>query len=216
MTEEEWLACNDAVPMLVFLEGRITRRQGHLFACACCRRIWHLLPDEPCRTGVEIAERMADGLAGQEEWQIHWEEARAKRALGSHTFNAAYHAGYPMPLGARQALASAGATQGRESATQDDEWLAGVVAERAAQTVLLRDIFGNPFRPVILDPSWVTPTVTTLAGQMYETRDFAPMPILADALQDAGCEHPDILDHCRGGGPHVRRCWVVDLVLGKE
>ena len=81
---------------------------------------------------------------------------------------------------------------------------------------LLRDIFGNPFRPVTFSPQWRTDTVLALAGQMYESRDFGAMPILADALQDAGCDDEDILLHCRGPGPHVRGCWVVDLVLGKS
>ncbi|MDB5310483.1 MAG: hypothetical protein JWO38_4685 [Gemmataceae bacterium] len=88
-------------------------------------------------------------------------------------------------------------------------------AECKAICGLIRDIFGNPFRPATIDPSWLTSTVTDLARQMYESRDFSPMPILADALQDAGCYHPDFLCHCRGPGPHVRGCWVVDLVLGK-
>jgi hypothetical protein len=81
---------------------------------------------------------------------------------------------------------------------------------------LLRDIFGNPFRPVTFDPSWRTDTVLSLARGMYESRDFSPIPILADALRDAGCDNEAILAHCRGDGPHVRGCWVVDLVLGKE
>jgi hypothetical protein len=79
-----------------------------------------------------------------------------------------------------------------------------------------RDIFGNPFRPVTFDPVWLTSTVMAIAAGMYESRDFSPMPILADALQDAGCDSDDILTHCRGDGPHVRGCWVVDLVLNKE
>jgi hypothetical protein len=80
----------------------------------------------------------------------------------------------------------------------------------------LRDIFGNPFRPVTFSPDWRTETAVALARQMYESRDFSAMPILADALQDAGCDSADILDHSRGSSPHVRGCWVVDLVLGKE
>jgi hypothetical protein len=83
------------------------------------------------------------------------------------------------------------------------------------QYTIGRDIFGNPFRPVAFEPDWRTGTVVSLARGMYDSRDFSPMPILADALQDAGCEHADILAHCRGDGPHVRGCWVVDLVLGK-
>jgi hypothetical protein len=79
-----------------------------------------------------------------------------------------------------------------------------------------RDIFGNPFRQVAVESDWLTSNVVALARQMYEGRDFAAMPILADALQDAGCDNDDILTHCRGDGPHVRGCWVVDLILGKE
>ncbi|HET6575012.1 MAG TPA: hypothetical protein VFG68_15505 [Fimbriiglobus sp.] len=81
---------------------------------------------------------------------------------------------------------------------------------------LLRDIFGNPFRPIAFDPSWRTSTAVGLARQMYESRDFSTMPILADALEEAGCDEPPVLAHCRGDGPHVRGCWVVDLVLGKS
>jgi len=81
---------------------------------------------------------------------------------------------------------------------------------------LILCVLGNPFRPVSFSPAWQTSTAIALAGQMYESRDFSAMPILADALQDAGCDSDDILGHCRGPGPHVRGCWVVDLVLGKE
>ncbi|MBA4191171.1 MAG: hypothetical protein C0467_24590 [Planctomycetaceae bacterium] len=83
------------------------------------------------------------------------------------------------------------------------------------QVHLLREIIGNPFRPVSLDPVWLTSDVVALARGIYEERAFDRMPILADALQDAGCDNADILDHCRGNSPHVRGCWVVDLVLGK-
>jgi hypothetical protein len=78
---------------------------------------------------------------------------------------------------------------------------------------LLRDVFGNPFRPVPRDASWRSDTALSLARRAYDTRDFTPLPILADALQDAGCEDPDVLTHLRGDGSHVRGCWVVDLIL---
>jgi hypothetical protein len=88
--------------------------------------------------------------------------------------------------------------------------------EFAFQCLLLRDIFGNPFRPVAIDLSWRTTTVVALAEGIYQDRAFDRMPILADALMDAGCEDEAILEHCRSEGPHVRGCWVVDLILGKE
>ena len=84
------------------------------------------------------------------------------------------------------------------------------------QAALFRDIFGNPFRPVVFSPAWRTDTAVSLARGMYESRDFGAMPILADALQDAGCDNDDILNHCRDPKQvHVCGCWVVDLVLGK-
>jgi hypothetical protein len=94
---------------------------------------------------------------------------------------------------------------------------ASYAEESLAQTTLVRDIFGNPFRTVAFSPQWRTDTAVSLAHQMYESRDFSAMPILADALQDAGCDNADVLNHCRDTSlAHVRGCWVVDLVLGKE
>ncbi|HVL14361.1 MAG TPA: hypothetical protein VM529_17445 [Gemmata sp.] len=80
----------------------------------------------------------------------------------------------------------------------------------------IRDIFGNPFRPVAFDRAWRTDTAVSLARGMYESRDFGAMPILADSLQDAGCTSDVILTHCQQPGLHARGCWVVDLVLGKS
>ena len=89
--------------------------------------------------------------------------------------------------------------------------------EQKAHCELLRDVFGNPFRPVHFSPDWRTDTAISLARVMYDAREFSAMPILADALQDAGCDNDDILTHCRDTAlTHVRGCWVVDLVLGKE
>jgi hypothetical protein len=89
--------------------------------------------------------------------------------------------------------------------------------ECRCQADLVRDIFGNPFCPFTFDPAWRSDTAVSLARGMYESRDFSAMPILADALQDAGCDNADVLDHCRDeNATHVRGCWVVDLVLGKE
>jgi hypothetical protein len=114
-------------------------------------------------------------------------------------------------------------------ASEDDRWTWGffgygeiplwretVTAFNRGLPPLLRETVGNPFRPVAFDPSWRTPTATQLARQMYESRDFGAMPILADALEDAGCDQPDLLAHLRGDGPHVRGCWAVDLLLGKS
>jgi hypothetical protein len=81
---------------------------------------------------------------------------------------------------------------------------------------VVRDILGNPFRTVAIDPTWQSADVLGLARAIYEDRAFDRMPLLADALMDAGCDNEAMLAHCRSEGPHVRGCWVVDLVLGKE
>ncbi|MFO0802381.1 MAG: hypothetical protein U0791_04565 [Gemmataceae bacterium] len=91
------------------------------------------------------------------------------------------------------------------------------VSERpVVARLLIQCVLGNPFRSVEFSPDWLTSTVVTIARTMYDSRYYSPMLLLADALQDAGCENEDILNHCRSGGPHVRGCWVVDLILGKE
>lgn len=103
------------------------------------------------------------------------------------------------------------------------EWLGWIIRTaghaRAVHEVAVAragEVFGNPFRPVRFSPEWRTETAVLLARQMYASRDFGAMPILADALQDAGCDSDDVLDHCRAtSATHVRGCWVTDLVLGK-
>jgi hypothetical protein len=89
-------------------------------------------------------------------------------------------------------------------------------AAHAEFTSVLRDTFGNPFRPALFESAWRTEAVVGLARGMYESRDFAPMPVLADALEDAGCAEEGVLAHCRGRGPHARGCFLVDVVLGKS
>jgi hypothetical protein len=133
---------------------------------------------------------------------------------------AAYAATSPVPLPDLCSKAeSAGAN--RIVLTEFPHLSANAVSLRVAQDLraairsLVRDVAGNPFRPVAFDPGWRTGTVSALAGQMYESREFAAMPILADALQDAGCGDEHILNHLRGDSPHVRGCWVIDGILGK-
>lgn len=104
----------------------------------------------------------------------------------------------------------------------DDAWMAARRPELAWQAGLIHDIFGGLFHTIdlfrsrLVDTAWLTPTVTALTQEMYESRDFARIPVLADALQEAGCEDEDILLHCQGLGPHTRGCWVLDRLLGRE
>lgn len=93
--------------------------------------------------------------------------------------------------------------------------VAGLSSHGAVYCDLTRCVFGNPFRRVALDRQWLTSTVVALAAGIYTERAFDRMPILADALQDAGCADEQVLTHCREGRHHCRGCWVVDLLLGK-
>jgi hypothetical protein len=118
------------------------------------------------------------------------------------------------PLNSTMSLSSSLCAFG---ASSRPDWDTGYKSEELEQVTLARDIFGNPFRSVTFEPDWRTSTAVALAKQMYDSRDFSAMPILADALQDAGCDNDDVLNHCRdAAGVHVRGCWVVDLVLGKS
>jgi hypothetical protein len=226
MTEAEWLACADPTEMMYVSgeRGRLTERRDRYFSCACCRRIWHLLPDKASRTAIRVAEQYLDGLASVELLDT---ASRAAERHGGSAANAAAAAAFP-----RRELGSNGIDVAESAANAvayaDPHFISGEAdrgrgagrAEQSAQADLLRDIIGNPFRPVPrLDPTvltWNAGTVVQLAQRIYDERRFTDLPILADALEDAGCDNADILNHCRSCGEHVRGCWVLDLLLGKE
>jgi hypothetical protein len=204
MTEAEWLECADPTPMLAFLRGKASDRKQRLFAVACSRRIWHLI-DTLGRAAVEAAEKFADGL-------VESTDMRAARLAcqGAGGQAAWYPAATNPEIAARNTACSA------QAGVASNAMLDSEAAERLAQAKFLRDIFGNPFRPITLDCSWLTPEVVRLAQKIYADRIFERLPLLADELANAGCVNAEILRHCRGPGPHVRGCWVVDLVLGKH
>ncbi len=221
MTEAEWLTSDYPDRMLTFLRGKVTQRKLRLFGIVCCRGTVDEVTDRRYQPALALAERFADGFVTQSERRKKYAlltsdgytpEVCVASVFHGHAFVAAREA-------AKWALVVAGVVADDLARTQDERLPATQRAhaqEAARQTDLIRDIFGNPFHPVTFSPSWRTSTAVALASQMYESRDFGAMPILADALQDSGCDNTDILDHCRGPGAHVRGCWVVDLVLGKE
>lgn len=134
---------------------------------------------------------------------------------GFHTsFDENRAAGQPDSMAAWAAMCVS-RNDGSESFWRLLEWL-GRTLRSIDFASSARDIFGNPFRPVAFSQKWRSDTAVSLATGIYADRAFDRLPILADALEEAGCDHPDILTHCRGPGPHVRGCWVVDAVLGKS
>lgn len=224
MTEQEWLECTDPRRMLEFLSDASPRKRS-LFAVACCRRIWHLLKDERSRILVEKVERHADGLVSHSEvydaYNIH-ENAEPTYDYKAPWFAVMWAASpFHCMQTADDAAEAAGCAVWWESIPEDDPIIslvdsAGRHTEMDAQCRILRDIFGNPFRPVAFVPSWLTPTVVKLAQSIYDDRNFGGLPILGDALEEGGCTNAEVLNHCRGPGPHVRGCWALDLLLGKE
>jgi hypothetical protein len=216
MTEAEWLACRAPVAMLDDGRTTLSQRKFRLLACAACYRCWSLLTPI-AQQSLQVVERYADGLAA--EGELTKAQGRALEGQMSAEDEAVYFAAEADAwMGAREAVVAAAGKElifgwpGRnEYNAEAQETELGI----ASDTV--RDIFGNPFRPVAFSPEWRTNTAVALARQMYESRDFSAMPILADALQDAGCNSEEVLSHCRdANAAHVRGCWVVDLVLGKQ
>lgn len=220
MDEAAWLAWDEPYQMLEFVKLTASNRQSRLFACACCRRIWTLIEQTPFREAVEVAERYADGLVTEKvrkslakRLRVSYDQRLIRFGPGDRAANAAldclqkdtgWHPG--SRYSAVRAVELTAAEVERDRVRKQ---------ESAAQAALLRDIFGNPFAPVALNPAWLTSTVGALAAAIYAGRAFHDLPILADASQEAGCDDAELLGHCRGGGVHVKGCWVLDLLTGR-
>lgn len=225
MTESEWLTCNDPYEMLTWLRGRASARKLRLFACGGCRLSWGSLP-EGSRTAVETSERFADGEAT-------WNELKtACYGIGMEVFEG---------IGMRNWCAQS-ARDASSKVEPERAWVRGLPSSRlpdredqfsvygsvvyslsgyretyrATHAALLRDLFGNPFRPTALDTTCKSPAVLSLAQSIYDHHAFDQLPALANALEEAGCRSGELLGHCRSPGRHIRGCWAVDLVLGKE
>jgi hypothetical protein len=223
MTEKEWLESTHPQKLLEYLRGKTSERKLRLFAVACCRRIWHLLNDPESRQAVEVAEQFADGRAERHQLRL------AHYLAGIYPTNQANEAAR---LAAAEAIdlsnllkvvaASNETVEGQAvlqflnmfDAPVDSETRAS--AGRAGQCELLREMFGNPFQPLAINPVWQTLNVRSVAQVIYEEQTFEQMPVLGDALEDAGCDNADILGHLHGSGTHARGCWVLDLILGKQ
>jgi hypothetical protein len=211
--EDEWRNCQFVEHVIAYLKAvkaYPSPRKRRLLACAVCRLSWEDL-DDNCRQALQVAERYADGLAGEGE-----REAASENALG--------HA---------QKLRGPVVTPQQRWAWRLYEVLAPKLGlnrdllrppsllwpQPEEECALFREVVGDPFRTIALDPQWREwngGTVTKLAEAIYQEWAFEWMPILADALEDAGCTVAEVLDHCRGRVEHVRGCWVVDWVLGRE
>jgi hypothetical protein len=219
LTENEWLACNNQGQMVNHLldQGIITWRKMRLFACACVRRIWHLIGDERGYRAVEVAERFADDQATKREL------AAVCKAATDHSYRDGPYQHHAEHAAAMVAGDDINLRHAPGVAIAEYHRIGGHPTEQTHQAALLRDLLGNPFRPITVPGAWQTPSVVALAEAAYVERilpsghlDPARLAVLSDALEDTGCADVGVLAHLRNPGPHVRGCWVVDLVLGKE
>jgi hypothetical protein len=244
MAEAEWwLSETDPNAALEFLKGKASPRKLKLFAVACLRRTWSLVPDPAFHRLIEVAEAEADGLASNRQIGTairytkgnftdqlsgghalaalrelrDWLEKRDRRLWGHvKALSIAHRAADAV---AYHALHTSGYERGETAAAETPVWLASNAAERKAQRDLFHCIFADPLGPVAVESAWLVHNdgiAPRLSQATYDERAFERLPILADALEEAGCADEQVLSHLRGPGPHVRGCWVVDLLLGKK
>jgi hypothetical protein len=231
MKEADWLSCTDPQRMRAYLAGIASDRKLRLFDCACCRRLWEAL-SPLARRAIEVAEDFADGVAdvailraahkalsgdlGAVNYSLGFGNAVSAAFGAARPPDKGYYPGWVFPMAAEAARYEGfhkAVASGRRSLPPGLK-----EAEEVAQAALLRELFGNPFRPVTVAPAvlcWNDGTVVRLARAISEERAWDRMPVLADALEDAGCDGEDLLAHCRGG-EHARGCFVVDAILGNQ
>jgi hypothetical protein len=231
MNENEWLASDDPRAMLDYLVEHSDVRKLRLFAVGCCRRFWsHLAQDKVSREVVEVGEQFAEGAAGLEAlaraFHTVWSErvtdpvlravrGTARSAVQWMANDAATSACHEAFLLAGRVADAEAQERGMSTAKARVAERSAMDAERERQVASIRCLFGNPFRPVAVEASWLTSDVMALARGIDAEKAFDRMPILADALQDAGCTNEDVLNHLRHGTDHVRWCWALNLVLGR-
>ncbi len=234
MTEDEWLAATSPKMMVKRLVdlARMSERRLRLFACACCRRVLSQDSDARARRLVETAEQMANGVSTPAD--VDAARLAAVRLRDRSTEDVALCislvSGHFVGIGCwRWAAYYAGkrAAVGKAEPASTAAFLRIASAEEVAQAATLRDVIGNPFRPApVVDPAWLAwrdGVVRELARVAYEERRMpegtlvpARLVALADALERAGCREAELLGHLREPGPHVRGCWAVDLLLGRD
>jgi hypothetical protein len=242
MTTSDWHLVPDPQVLDHFgwQDERLSQRKRFLFMAAVGRHIAALMTEPECVRVVEACEEFAEGVIDVDAFSdLHaigqdacWRSSapaigRAANdyvcrilddfkhneciyfALDTLAYVAATEAGVLKPSATYREA---------EAVWQHPLFLAGKQAAERTFLGYMHDVFGpDPYEPLKFDPSWRTDTVESIARSMYASRDFSGMPVLADALQESGCENPDILRHCRDPhASHVRGCWVVDLVLGKK
>jgi hypothetical protein len=227
MTEAEWLACTAPERMLAFLKGTASDRKLRYFLVACARRVLPAAPDEDMTEALAVAERFADGTVSRHHLARMRSALKTRHKDRVSRWSLLYTdhiRSVPAWHATREQIVRAAKEGSRCCAWSSTRkfFLGKFVGmeypqeELAAQAGLLRDIFGNPSRLVTLITAWLTSSLLARARAIYDDRAFNHLPVLANGLEKAGCTDPAILQYLRQPSPHVRGCWPLDLVLGKE
>lgn len=228
MKEDEWCSSTDLASMLILLRARASERALRMFGVACCRRVWHLM-DSRHRDVIDAAERLADGVLSKAEFETIMQPIVDLWVASSDAREDGWQVSHYMTAAVREMGTARGAcfiasfiARGLArfaGAKESPERSATLQAERVAQCDILRDLFGNPFRPFRFDNVWLAekgkPAVE-LARLIYRECRFELLPTLADVLERSGYQENAVLAHCRSSGSHVRGCWVLDALRGKE
>jgi hypothetical protein len=211
MDEQQWLNWTDREAMLQFIANQASNRKLRLFGCACLHQAWDWTDHSAFRRAVLVGERFVDGAVSEAElrrafivaWPNGWEHLRTA-AICTLTAQQEWQlrqvrilAYEVVRLVEHQQLSAMKRFQPQQQAD------------------FLREIFGNPFRPPVFLPDWRTPDVLALAGEIHDERSFEHLPVLADALEDAGCGDLGLLAHFRRREGHLPGCWALDCVLGQ-
>jgi hypothetical protein len=216
VTEDEWANATCPYTMLKSLKGKLSERKLLLFTAYCVVRHRLLPHDEHGERISQAGALFLDGSMSGEQFHdsiaTSYGPEYPPKLSSSRAFNAHEQSRYLSEMFRFHASHD-------RYTSEDPHGLDCYLIrdrERQRHSVVLRELTGNPFRPFTVDPLWQTESVVALASGIYADRAFDRMPILADALEEAGCDDREVLNHCRGAVPHVRGCWVVDLVLGKD
>jgi hypothetical protein len=223
LTETEWLTLGVIThDLLARLPVTISDPKLRLAGVAFCRRCSVHLAEPLFHEAIAFAERLADGETETGERKAL--RRRVQEAIAVSATAAAFAVQRLLHRQMRQVFSEIARDCANELAQQ--EWVlsrrrldspatphsATKRSEHAIQYELLREVVGNPFRHAPFDAGWRTETVRLLSDGIHADQAFDRLPILADALEEAGCDNAEMLAHCRGPGPHVRGCWALDLV----
>jgi hypothetical protein len=212
MSEDIWLSSHDPVAMLNFLNADPADRKPLLVVLAYIERIWDITVPCPIREWADQAKLIVDGHGDRAAFE-------ASEVQACH-----YLAGWN-PYYLREGISPAATVALNAlfffAQAEGDDWepvgqsSAAALLEYAVQADLVREVFGNPLRPVAFEPIWLSPEVDALARRIDSEQRFDLMPALGNALEVANCTETTVLDHCRRPGGHVSGCWVVDSLLGR-